>query len=288
MIHITIPYYENPGYLDRAIQSVLNQSSQDFKLLVVDDSPKEIPQSLIKKYQREGVAFSRNPASLGIGRNWNQCLNLAEGPYVTILHGDDELKPDYVSHVFSAFQSYPEAAAIFTRAETINEYNERIFSFPDWIKTFLMPSQKDLFVLEGEKGLSALLRGDFILCPTLCFNKGVLKEERFRTDLRYVLDLDFITRLLCLGKKLIGLPFTDYQYRRHRKSTSFLGVQNTLMLQEERDFYEHMAREFLKNGQTRRANIAKMRGLMRLKVLYSLFQKGGHRNLTKKLTLIFQ
>ena len=46
------------------------------------------------------------------------------------------------------------------------------------------------------RGVRALLKGDFIMAPTLCFRMSRLGGERFREGLKFVLDIQLTTNLL--------------------------------------------------------------------------------------------
>ena len=68
--------------------------------------------------------------------------------------------------------------------------------------------------------MKALMRGNFVMCPTLCFRKSVLGSERFAEEWRQVQDLEFTTRLLMAGREIVGSRRAAYAYRRHPESAT--------------------------------------------------------------------
>ena len=59
------------------------------------------------------VRYLRNPKNLGMAENWNRCLDVADTELVTLLHGDDELCPEYGLRMTDAMKAHPSAAAAF-------------------------------------------------------------------------------------------------------------------------------------------------------------------------------
>src|SRR5262249_34364804 len=151
-----------------------------------------------------------NDANLGMVGNWNRCLDLAETDLVTLLHADDELRPDYTDVMLQAAQAHPEAAAFFCQADIIDERGRCRFSFPDWFKRRLVPNRHGTVILRGEPALRALLRGNFIMCPTLCYRKCIVGNRRFIGAWRFAQDMYLTTQLLMEGETLIGLPQVAY------------------------------------------------------------------------------
>ena len=125
----------------------------------------------------------RNPKNLGMAQNWNRCLDVAETELVTLLHGDDELCPRYGARMVGAMGAFPRAAAAFCRYEAIGPASERITSLTDRVKDYINPTGKTDTVLEGEPGMRALLRANFIAAPSLCYRKSVLGESPVRRGL---------------------------------------------------------------------------------------------------------
>ncbi len=220
-LSLTIPYYQGEHFLTQAIESVLRQRNPNWTLLVSDDSPGEQGVGdLVARYRDSRIRYRKNAATLGLAGNWNACLNESAGDLVTILHADDELLEDYCDVMLRAARDHPDAVCYFCDAVIINERGRRIFSLPDMVKHFIRPSASGPLVLSGPRGIAALLHGDFIMCPTVCYRRDRLRDRRFDERWRFVLDLDFFTRLLAGGEKLVGIPTAAYAYRRHAGSAT--------------------------------------------------------------------
>ena len=128
--------------------------------------------------------------------NWNRCLDAADTDLVNLLHNDDELLPNYVAVMLPGRPRVPDAAAFFCKAKVIDAAGRETFSLVDYVKRFLQPRRPAHSCSHGESAIEALMHGDFIMCPTVCYRRSRLPAERFRAEWNMVLDLDFFTRIL--------------------------------------------------------------------------------------------
>lgn len=92
-ISVLIPNYNSAKYLPEAIESVLNQSLDDFELIIVDnksnDNSIEIVENYMKKDKR--IQLYINDNNIGMYRNFNQALLYSKGEYIKFLNSDDKL-----------------------------------------------------------------------------------------------------------------------------------------------------------------------------------------------------
>ena len=221
-ITIAIPYYSSFEYLKLAVNSVQKQSYPDWQLVISCDNPS--PNGLtewVKELNDSRIELSINKRSLGIGGNWNRCIELSKTPLLTLLHEDDLLEPKYIETMLLVSKEHSDSNIFFCRAKIIGPTGKNIFFFVDLVKLFLLPKYiGDRFTLRGDEGLSTLIRGNFIIAPTLCFRSSFFNTNRFNESFRFVLDWELTCRALLQGESLVGLKYKGLQYRRHKKSTT--------------------------------------------------------------------
>ena len=241
MITFAVPFYRGTDYLERAVRSVLSQTSPAWRLVVSDDSPDGGGAGVVRSIVDPRVTYRRNPRPLGMAGHWNRCLELADTDLVTILHADDELLPNYAAAMTSGAAAHPEAAAVYCRAVIIGPHGRPVFSLPDRVKEIVAPRTRGTVRLAGAAGVAALLRGNFIICPTVCYRISSLAGRTFDDHWRFVLDLDFFTRLLVDGEEIVGLPITAYAYRRHAGNATAEYTETLLRFEEEAALYDRLA-----------------------------------------------
>lgn len=270
MISFAIPFYRGRTLLEKAVQSVLAQTRTDWRLIVCDDGAEPGVRDDIDGLGDARIRYVKNATRLGMVGNWNRCLELAETELVNLLHGDDELLPNYAELMCEASERFPNAAAYFCRAQVIDAGGRNVFSFPDFYKGFLMPSRRDTIALRGEQGLRALLRGNFLFCPTVCFRKSQLGEARFNPKWEMVQDLDLWSRLLFEGQEIVGLPEFGYAYRRHAANSTTAYTQNSLRFREEAALYAELAESTAARGWFGASRVAKRAAIVKLNLAYCL------------------
>lgn len=264
---IGIPFYQGHAYLRLAIESALRQERSDWQLLVCDDGPDPGTAELVAGYGDARLQYQRNARNLGMAANWNRCLDLAPTDLVTILHADDQLLPNYAGLMLAAAAQHPGAAMFFCRSRIIDAAGRPCFSLPDFVKRFMEPS-RGLMRLEGRAGLEALLHGDFIMCPTVCYRKSVLDPRRFALEWKQVQDFELYTRLLLEGAHLVGLPAVAYAYRRHPANATARQTRDLLRFREESALYDRLAVQAAARGWTRAVRLARGKRIIQLNLLY--------------------
>jgi glycosyltransferase involved in cell wall biosynthesis len=103
-ISIMIPTYKRLKLLQEAVLSIINQHNYiDYEIIIVDnDNNKEfMPQILefIKSINSNKILYYVNRKNIGVFPNWNKCITLANGTFMTILSDDDYLLPNYLDNM---------------------------------------------------------------------------------------------------------------------------------------------------------------------------------------------
>jgi hypothetical protein len=142
-----------------------------------------------------------------------------------------------------------------------------VFSLADMVKRLLSRGFGGQ-VLSGEAGATALMRGNFIMCPTLCFRVGRLAGRRFDDRWAQVQDLEFTIRLLLEGESIVGVEARGYAYRRHPESATSIQSRSRLRFDEEFRLFDEIAKRAEARGWQRTARAARHKRIIKLHLLY--------------------
>src|ERR1035437_10269043 len=107
---IAIPARNGSNYLADAIRSALGQTRPADEILVVDDNSDDETAAIAKS--REGgnrVKYYFNQTPTGFADAWNRAVAKATCDFVSILHQDDLLDPDYLSAIESGLTRFPQS-----------------------------------------------------------------------------------------------------------------------------------------------------------------------------------
>jgi glycosyltransferase involved in cell wall biosynthesis len=89
-VSVVIPTHNRASFLQAAIQSVLNQTFQDFEIIVVDDASEDQTGEVVQSFTDPRLRYMRHETSRGQGATRNAGLHQASGEYVALLDDDDE------------------------------------------------------------------------------------------------------------------------------------------------------------------------------------------------------
>lgn len=269
MISICIPIYNsNFEYLKRAVQSVLSQNSSEWELKLVDGStePSNEIKEWVKSLNNKKIQYVQNTQDKSMAGNWNYAYNSASTELVTLLHDDDMLSPEYVKKMLVFSKENPNSSAYFCNVNTVNEQDMSTLTLADYIKRFIQPKGKQIH-LKGDEGLSQLLKGCFIFCPTMCYQKSKLPQLPFDKKWKMVTDLDFYINTLKEGGTLTGHNDKLYLYRRHSNNQTSKLTQSLVRFEEEICFYSKTASDIHHSWVLTKKTATKKR-IIKLHLLY--------------------
>lgn len=117
-ISIIIPIFNVADYLQKTIESAVNQSYHDVEIILVDDGStdgsSDICDEYARKYDNVRVIHKENE---GLSSARNAGAEIASGDYVMFLDGDDYLRLDAVERLVSVLAEYPSDLIQFEYAE---------------------------------------------------------------------------------------------------------------------------------------------------------------------------
>lgn len=119
---IIIPLYNKAGFITAAIQSVLNQSHQNFEVIVVDDGSTDDGASLVRTIHDHRIKLIQQ-ANSGASCARNHGIELAKGDLVCFLDADDWYLPTYLETIVSMALRYPEIAFFATYYKQVSDSN---------------------------------------------------------------------------------------------------------------------------------------------------------------------
>ena len=97
-LSIGIPVFNGERYLRQALDSLLNQTYQDFELIISDNASTDKTSQICLEYAKRDsrIAYHRNRRNVGGPRNYNRVFELSSGKYFKWTAYDDFLAPDYL------------------------------------------------------------------------------------------------------------------------------------------------------------------------------------------------
>lgn len=217
-VTIVIPVYNGEKYLEDTLNSLLNQTYNDYEVYILDNCSIDNTCSIAKRYVNKYNIFNYivNSENIGAENNFNKAFTLGTGEYIAIYHSDDIYHDEIIKKSVEKLKN-DEVCAVSCMSNLINKNNE-VFkkqSFPkgfDFEKSY---SHDQLFK-------SVLKYGNFIVCPSVMMKRDIVEKTNkfnfnmFKTssDLGLWLNIAEYGKFAFLGTNLIN-------YRMHSEQVSY-------------------------------------------------------------------
>lgn len=187
IVSVMVPVFNHTDFLRQTLESAIVEAwpADQMEIVVVDDASDRVdPEPMVCGVGGGRVAFHRNAQRLGIGGNWNRCLELARGQWVHILHADDYVYPGFYAELQRVAAAEPvEAIAFrshFVTAQGVIEGPTVDLSGPE----------------ATARARRFFLRGMPVQCSAVVVRREVYERcGGFRRDFAYLLDVEMWGRI---------------------------------------------------------------------------------------------
>ncbi len=214
---IVVPCYETDrAYLRELIRSVLDQSYQDWELILADGSETDLVEKTQEEYRDERIRYVRLASNDGISANTNAAMQYVTGEYVALLDHDDLLTPDALFRVRTAIEEADGSP---------------VFLFSDEDKTDESGSRFYEPHVKLDLNYDLILTNNYV-CHLMVVRKDVIRRLGLRSSYDGAQDYDLVLRMVddilerglatpaTLGRAVVHIPAVLYHWRCHTGSTA--------------------------------------------------------------------
>lgn len=117
LVSVLIPIYNAQEFLVESVQSVLNQTFQDFELILVDDASTDNSFSILQTISDSRLKIIHHNINMGIGGALNSALASAKGKYLLRMDADDIAFPNRIALQVEFMENHPEIGISGTLVE---------------------------------------------------------------------------------------------------------------------------------------------------------------------------
>ncbi len=213
LFSVIIPTYNSTLFIERTVDSVLNQTCVDFELIIINDGSRDATGATLKKLSEKDsrIKVITTPNSGGPVVPTNIGITTAKGKYIAFLDHDDEWRPQKLEAVKQAFLYNPHAGFVASNVEIYNEQDG----------TTVVSHAP----IEGNNvSVNDMIAGKYFnTFSMLVIRKDILdRVGLLDKNLSVFADYDIIVRMLSSGIVHVFLPEPLVIYRVHDNNTSAL------------------------------------------------------------------
>lgn len=217
-LSVIMPAYNSENYIEEAISSVVNQTFQDFELIIIDDASTDNTVKIIKRFQGKYpdkiqlIKLTENQ-NCGGDKCANKGIEVASGKYIARMDADDiadltrfEKQVKFLEKNKDIFLVGSNAYVINKKGEIIGEKNEPLTSKAIYKAYF---------------GFHPLIH------PTCLFRAKLKNRKRFSYEIKHSANNDYYTffKLICQGYKFVNMDEKLLKYRIHNNNATFVDMK---------------------------------------------------------------
>ena len=232
LISVIMSVYNGEKYLVQAIDSILNQTYQNFEFIIIDDCSTDNSSHILQEYAQKDsrikiIKKEKNIGIKGFIENLNLGISIAEGKYIARMDADDISLPERFQKQVDFLENNPEITLVGAQLNLINEQNK----------------------ITGE-AIAALQHRDIVkritsqiqlFHPVIMFRKD--QNIQYREKFLYCEDYDLYLNLITQGKKLANINEKLLHYRILESSISRKGDNFVKKLMVEKALYFYKLRK---------------------------------------------
>jgi glycosyltransferase involved in cell wall biosynthesis len=185
---VVIPLYNKEAYVAQTLNSVLNQTYQNFEVIIVNDCSTDNSLSVVEKIDDSKFKIINHNKNKGLSASRNTGINAATHPYIAFLDADDYWDSTYLETIGNLIKEYPDESVFATH------YRENFKG------KFFVPKSK---LPSSTKGKSVVINdffkinlGRLILTQScIVIHKSIFKKVGYYDeDVTFAEDIDFYIR----------------------------------------------------------------------------------------------
>lgn len=220
-VSVILTSYNHSKYIHESIESVLNQTFQDYELIIIDDFSQDNSRDIIDRYTDSRIVKVFHDKNYGEGVLAEGIFQYARGDYIAVHHSDDVWEYDKLEKQVAFLDKHSDYAGVFTNAEIINDNGE--------IYTEETGFYYNLFQVDNCNRYEWLNRffykGNCLCHPSLLMRKQIYMDvQPFIHGIRQIPDMIMWIKI-CLRHEIFVLPEKLVRFRVHQNGKNTSGLR---------------------------------------------------------------
>lgn len=232
LLSIIIPVYNVERYIERCVNSIINQSYQNFELIIIDDGSidgsSKILDVLSSNDNRIQVYHVKNG---GVSRARNLGLSFSKGDFIAFVDADDIVKNEMYTEMISIAQTENYDMVQCNYEDLYEDGN--VFQHNE-IGTLAIENEDDMIIACMERVIYANIF-------TKLFRKKTISSIYFDESIEYAEDLKFVVDCCEASKKIKLIELVGYQYFQRNDSADHKKINESyLSILKVADYFKKM------------------------------------------------
>ncbi len=131
LVSICTTFFNAERYINRVIDSCLNQTYKNIEIVIVDDASTDGSERVIKEYMARDprITYFKNDKRISVSESFLKMSMLAKGEFSMVIGADDWIARDYIENGVRSFLAHPDTAGIVPKSMSLYEVSNDKFKF---------------------------------------------------------------------------------------------------------------------------------------------------------------
>lgn len=126
IVSIIMPLYNAEKYIDRTLESIINQTYKNWELIIIDDNSQDKSSEIISKYTKKyNIVYYKFDKNFGSAAARNKGIELARGRFIAFLDSDDIWYPEKLEKQI-LFMKENKYTFTYTYYDKIDEFDKKL------------------------------------------------------------------------------------------------------------------------------------------------------------------
>ena len=226
-ISIIIPNYNHAQFLEQRLETIFNQTYQNFEVILLDDASTDSSTDILQSYasNKKVSHFIVNEENSGSPfKQWKKGIELATGEYIWIAESDDFCTPDFLEHIFSfTKKGEQDPGIVYSQSIDVDEHGAAISSRRKYTSNFDPNIWSGDFLIDGKDFVRKYLKVKNVIpnASAVIFKRSLVDASMLTSELlnmNFCGDWLFWIRLC--SKTEVGFLAKESNFFREHSDTS--------------------------------------------------------------------
>jgi len=184
MVSVVMSVYNEEKYIAEAIESILNQTYEDFEFIIINDGSTDNTATIIQSFSDPRIRFINHKENKNQAVRANEGITIAKGKYIARMDGDDIALENRFEYQVGYLDAHPEISIVGSQYDYIDSNGHLSYN-----------TTKKLPCDSVDLKAYALMFCPFIH-SSVVFRKSIFEKNQYNPDYFVAQDYDFFTSVL--------------------------------------------------------------------------------------------
>lgn len=204
MVSVIMPVYNAEKYIRNAIESVINQTFQDFEFIIIDDCGNDASIKIVDEYNDSRIKVFHNNINKGIAFSRNRAIQESKGKYIAIMDDDDISLPDRLLYQVDFMEKNSFIDVSGGQSSIIDE-EDNVISAPELMQESTKMNKVMFLFYNSFHNSETIIRKKLIDDNTIRYSDNMLGME----DFKFWIECSLHGRISNINKEILKYRVTN-------------------------------------------------------------------------------